>query len=383
MESMAERTKRRAEKLKSFVGRHLIIPDGVSMLKPSKGVNMWDILPYMVKVDHHPDAKPGEPWYVRRYYIHKNVGPEEVTVICPTTIGKRCPICEEHARLRKDETADEDVVKGLRKKERELFNIFDTRNPDAGVQIFDTPTFFFSDMLEDHIRTGEAQKLTFWECQNGSTLKVTMGESDYGDALKAKIIDFVAREDYDDSVVEQTHDLDAMLVCPTYEELQKLFLGLYEDALPPPPTAPVRPPLKRPGAPAVPQAPTPLAPRPGLRRPAPAQEAKAATPPPRLPLRRPGAPSAPVTSPAPAQRPGRKSAPPPEPEVGAHPEQDDEANAGVVEEGVCPSGHQFGVDTDEKPECSTCTVWDSCKDANDRAAAAAATKPKPTLKRRA
>lgn len=381
MESMAERTKRRAERLKSFVGRHLIVPDGVSILKPVKGVNLWDILPYMVKVDHHPDAKAGEPWYVRRYYTHKNVGPEEITVICPTTFGKRCPICEEHARLRKDETADEDVVKGLRKKERELFNIFDTKNPDAGVQIFDTPTFFFSDMLEDHIRTGEAQKLTFWECQNGSTLKVTMGESDYGDALKAKIIEFVAREDYDDSVLEQTHNLDSMLVCLSYEELQKLFLGLDEDAAPPSPAAPARPPLKRPGAPTVPA--TPPAQRPGLSRPGtrpPAQQTEQEAPPPpnRPPLKRPGAPAAPVP-PASATRPGRKPAPPtpPEPEPPAE-------EAGAVEDGVCPSGHEFGVDTDEKPECSTCTVWDSCKDLNDRnAAEAAANKPKPTLKRRA
>jgi len=380
MESMAERTKRRAEKNKSFSGRHLVLPDGVSLFKPAKGVNQIDILPYMVKVNHHPDVKAGEPWYVRRYFTHKNVGPEEITVVCPTTIGKRCPICEEHSRLDKDESADDETVKGLKKKVRELFNVFDIKNPDAGIQIFDISTFFFGDLLDTHIRTGEMQKLTFWECQNGSTLKVTMEETDYKDTYKAKIIDFVAREDYDDSVLEQTYDLDSMLVCPTYEELQKLFLGLDDDAPPPPaPTGPARPPLRRPGAPT---APPPPAPRPAPPRPPAPQPAEAEAPAPtgRPPLRRPGAPAAPVAPPAPTARPGRKPAPPPEPEP---PEEEVGADE-VVEDGVCPAGHEFGVDTDEKPECSTCTVWDKCKDLNDRnAAQAAATKTKPTLKRRA
>jgi hypothetical protein len=34
----------------------------------------------------------------------------------------------------------------------------------------------------------------------------------------------------------------------------------------------------------------------------------------------------------------------------------------------CPSGHRFGVDTDDKPECDECPVWNECFDAKKAAA---------------
>ena len=32
-------------------------------------------------------------------------------------------------------------------------------------------------------------------------------------------------------------------------------------------------------------------------------------------------------------------------------------------EDECPSGHEFGVDTDKKDECDACDLWDACMEA--------------------
>ncbi len=50
---------------------------------------------------YHPDrdeeygiAVPGSLWYKRPYWLHRGVGPENVSIVCPSSIGKKCPICE-------------------------------------------------------------------------------------------------------------------------------------------------------------------------------------------------------------------------------------------------------------------------------------------------
>lgn len=205
----------------------LALPEGVELYKPKRGRAEFDILPYKVTVDTHPEVKAGEVWYERTYLAHRNVGPEEQFLICPRTIGKKCPICEEHHKLSRDPDADEDVVAGLRAKERELFNVV-LKDGKGEVQILDISTFLFGQKLEEEIREGDEANATFPELKGGKTLRVrweerTMGKNTF---VEASRIDFADRdEDYDDSVLEQVVDLDKAMKILSYEEIAAIFHG--------------------------------------------------------------------------------------------------------------------------------------------------------------
>ena len=224
-ESMRDRIRRRAESRRNIGGLDTLqLPEGVELYKPEKGPVEFDILPYVVSVDNHPEVKRGEQWYERTYLAHRNVGPEEKFLICPRTIGRRCPICEEYQKLKKDPNAEEEVVDGLRAKERELFNVV-MKDGDGSVMILDISTFLFGRKLEEEIREGDEANAAFAELTGGKTLKVrweskSMGTNKF---VEAGRIDFMDREDIDGSALEAVVDLDKVMKILSYEEIDKIF----------------------------------------------------------------------------------------------------------------------------------------------------------------
>ncbi len=229
--SMRDRVRARAEKRKSEGGGTVHLPDGVESYEFEKGKNRINILPYEVKTDHHPEAKKGELWYERTFFVHFNVGPDERAMVCPRTIGKACPICEEHTRLRKDPDADEDVVKGLRAKERQLFNVEDADHPKDGVKVLEISYHNFGKQLEKEVRDGDESNASFADLEEGKTLLVRMGTATMGKTkfLQAERIDFEDRDKIPESVLDDVVDLDACLTIPSYEELQKAMLGMEDE----------------------------------------------------------------------------------------------------------------------------------------------------------
>ncbi len=230
--SMRDRVRKRAETRRNLGGLDtLTLPDGVEFYKPEKGTEEFDILPYRVSVDTHPEVKKGELWYERTYLAHRNVGPDEQFLVCPRTIGKRCPICEEHQRLKKDPDVEEEVVEALRPKERELFNVV-LKDGKGEVQVLDISTFLFGRMLEEEIRNGDVDVAGFAELKGGKTLKVRWSERSMGKQkfVEANRIDFLDRDDFDADTLDAVVDLDAALKILTYEEIDKIFqAGSAED----------------------------------------------------------------------------------------------------------------------------------------------------------
>jgi hypothetical protein len=222
---MIDKIRHRAESRRNLGGLDTLqLPEGVELYKPEKGPVEFDILPYVVSVDNHPEVKKGEQWYQRNYLAHRNVGPEEKFLICPRTIGKRCPICEEHQKLKKDPNAEEEVVDALRAKERELFNVV-MKDGDGSVMILDISTFLFGRKLEEEIREGDEANAAFAELSGGKTLKVrweskSMGTNKF---VEAGRIDFVDREDIDPAALEAAVDLDKAMKILSYEEIDKIF----------------------------------------------------------------------------------------------------------------------------------------------------------------
>jgi hypothetical protein len=222
---MRDRIRKRAEARRNLGGLDtLTLPEGVEFYKPEKGTDEFDILPYKVTVDTHPEVKKGELWYERTYLAHRNVGPEEKFIICPRTIGKRCPICEEYQKLKKDPNAEEEVVDGLRAKERELFNVV-MKDGDGSVMILDISTFLFGRKLEEEIREGDEANAAFAELTGGKTLKVrwenkSMGKQKF---VETGRIDFEDREDIDEAALDAVVDLDKAMKILSYEEIDKIF----------------------------------------------------------------------------------------------------------------------------------------------------------------
>ncbi len=228
--SMRERAKQKAEKNMNRGGNRAVnFPEGAEVIKPKKGPYRWDIIPYVVKVDTHPEVEKGDYWYQRTFFIHFNVGPENKVVICPRTIKKPCPICE-HVKELFNSGEDDDIAlaKDIKAKERELYNIINLDDEDKGVQLLEMSYHLFGKALDEEIYEGDEELGGFAELEGGKTLVVAFRKKKLGanDFYEVRKIDFEDREDYEESILEQAHDLDAMFQIKTYEELQKELFGL-------------------------------------------------------------------------------------------------------------------------------------------------------------
>lgn len=230
--SMGQRAKDRANKRKNHdSGSYLSLPEDTPRWSPMKGNNRIDILPYIVSEENHPAGVPvGDQWYQRTIFVAFDVGSEEKAMLSPKTNGLPCPIFEEWSRMRKDEDADKDSTSKLKPKERELFNIIDLDQPELGSQLWEISYHNFGKLLEEEIREADDDNvLDFASLTNGMSLTIRFREETFANStyLQASKIAFTEREEqYEESAIEEVLDLDAILVVPSYEDLQAQFLGL-------------------------------------------------------------------------------------------------------------------------------------------------------------
>lgn len=234
--SMRKRAKKKAEKDQNRGGNfNLAIPEGTQTWAPkSKGPFNIDIIPYTVSVNNHPEAKKGEQWYQRTYFVHFGLGDDgKQSGICPKTVGKPCPVCEMYKELvSSDDEEDREAAKKIKPKERELFNIIDLDNQDAGVQIFEYSFHLFGKGLSEEVNEGSEEEAGFAELENGKTLKIHFKKESIGGGTpfwQLRRVDFDDREDYDEEILDDTHDLDQLLKVPSYKELQSLLSGGGDD----------------------------------------------------------------------------------------------------------------------------------------------------------
>lgn len=334
--SMRDRVKRKAEKSMTRGGNNnLNLPDGVTLLKPKKGNHQWDILPYTVTVDTHPEAKKGEQWFQRTYFIHFNIGTDNKAFVCPKTIKKPCPICEHVKELyNTDQEENVALAKEMKAKERELYNLIDLNDQDKGVQILEISYHLFGRVLDEEIYEGDDDFADFAELSGGKTLNVSfrtrkMGSNEFVEARK---IDFENRDDYDESILKKTHDLDKMIVVRDYKSLQQELLGVVEDA-------------------DEEEAEEEEKPKPSKtrRKPEPEEEAD-----------EPEEDDEPEEEEKPVKKFKKDSAK-------ASKSSPKDADSGKKSKGKnkCPHGGTFGQDVDELEQCEECGVWTECQEASE------------------
>lgn len=217
---------------------HLNLPKGLSVFKeePGSRVNL-DILPYEVTAANHPDrddeyeiAIPGSLWYKRPYWLHRNIGPDNQSIVCPSSIGQKCPICEYRAQLLKDGARwDDDAVKALKPSMRNLYVVIPkgSKKYEETLHIWDISQFLFQDKLNEEIQENEEYE-TFPDLEEGYTLRIRFSEESFGGNKFAETsrIDFKERsKPYDEAILEEIPSLDEILEIPSYKTIEAMFFG--------------------------------------------------------------------------------------------------------------------------------------------------------------
>lgn len=244
------RNKKRKSKFKGAVSRnsekqnrgsqygHLKLPKGMSVFKEEPKTRvMFDIMPYMVTSDYHPDrddeygiAVKGELWYKRPYWLHRDVGSDNQSVVCPTSMGQKCPICEYRAQLLKEGAKwDDDSVKGLKPSMRNLYVVIPKENKKFPEEphIWDVSQFLFQEKLNEEVQENEDYE-TFPDLEEGFTLRVRFSEGTFGSNkfAEASRIDFIERDKaYNESILNEVPSLDELLEVPSYQALEAMFFG--------------------------------------------------------------------------------------------------------------------------------------------------------------
>ena len=214
----------------------LKLPKGVQAFRVDKpGKMLLDFLPYVVG-DNNPNVDDeGALWFELTFWYHPNVGPDKKKYTCNAeTFQTPCPICEMRQELdQEDNDENEELLKELRPKKRQLFQLYDRDNMEAGVQVWEVSYFNFGELLLDVV---EEKNSVFWDPEEGQTTRVTFKQKKFrgGPYREAVAIDFKKRkEGYDeDEVLEATCNLEECIVQHDYDELKTILTGGATDEKP-------------------------------------------------------------------------------------------------------------------------------------------------------
>ncbi len=337
---------------------HLSLPKGVNVFKeePNSRIKV-DFMPYKVTDPKHPDrddeqgvATPGDLWYKRPYRLHRNIGANDDSVVCPSSIGMKCPICEYRARRLK-EGAEKEELRELNASLRNLYVVIpkDHKKFEEKPHIWDISQYLFQNMLNEELGEDEDYGV-FPDLEEGLTLRVRFGEGQIGKNKFAETsrIDFLDRDEaYDESILDDIPDLDKVLTIKSYAQVEALFMELDEDA------------VAEEGESIVEEEETPKQTR---RKPKPKpepdpDEQEAGEPEPVKPKRK--------AKPKPKEE-DEKPEPPPSKLIKETGKTKPKPKPKEEVDGECPFGHTFGTDCEEYEDCDNCDEWDACMDAKEK-----------------
>ena len=232
---IAQNVKRRKREASS-VG-YLNLPKDIKLLSPDEETRKMnlDFLPYVVTHKKHPDqvdgAEAGELWFRSPFKVHRDVGVNGDTIVCPTSIGKPCPICEYMAKLRK-EGRDWDEIKVYRASPRALYAVMplSLRKHDEDIYILDISDFLFFNELQDHLELNEEDEV-FPDIEEGKTARLRLKWKSFGNNkfYELVILGFEDRDPYEESIIDDIPQLDDVLNILSYNELENKFLEMEDE----------------------------------------------------------------------------------------------------------------------------------------------------------
>lgn len=318
---------------------YIKIPKDVKMFTPETDtVAVIDILPYEVKDPNHGDKlEVGTIWYKRPFKVHKNVGPNDDSFVCPTTFGKACPICDHGEELKKDPDADEKKIDKTKAKYRNIYAVkvlsydgkkkFDKKQ----IHLFDFSDFLFQEVFETQLKKKKDFE-TFFLPEEGKSLEITFDEGSYNGHKFAKVtrVDFVDRKkQYDEDIIDSVPNLDTdVLNLLTYEELEAKFFGDDMDSSNDDDTDDTPKKDKK-------------------KKKEKKKEKKE---------------EAPVEKDKKKKKDKKEKEPEPEePEEEPKKDKKKKKNKDKEEKLDCPYNHKFGKDCDKFDDCADCELWNECK----------------------
>lgn len=339
------KVKRNVDKSKQEASQYgyLKLPTGISMFTvTTPGRVKLDILPYKVKDPKHPDredefgvAVPGSLWYKRPFKVHKSVGVDNARVICPTSVGKACPICEYRSKRMK-EGADKEELKSLKPTMRELYVVVPKDHPklEEKPHLWDMSHYLFQKLLNEEIDECDDYEI-FPDLKEGLTLRIRFAEESMGaySFVEARKIDFEERDyEYDEDILDKIPNPDEIIqnsVLPA-SEIQQMFFDVPEPEDIAEDSAVVddeEDDIPDIGSLTKPKT---VAEDDDEEEPEPESEPE------------------PKDEPKEEKRPRRRSRPQKAPSE------------------KCPFGHEFGVDADKYDDCYDCQLWDECIEEADK-----------------
>ena len=217
---------------------YLKLPKGVKVFTPTPGErHKFDILPYRVTDKTHPDrndekdvAMVGDLWYKRPFKVHKNIGVSQDAVVCPTSFGKPCPICEYRAKRTK-EGADKDELDTMKPSLRNLYCVIPIgeKKMEEVPHIWDMSQYLFQELLNEELDENDENAI-FPDLEEGLTLKVRFDSKTFGKSkpyAEASRIDFLERDSaYDESILENIPNLDEVLNLLSYKQIEAKFFEM-------------------------------------------------------------------------------------------------------------------------------------------------------------
>jgi hypothetical protein len=374
------------QRKRGFAGgkKYLNLPSDVkefSMKENTREIYL-DVIPYEVNDTKHPDRKEGTEraakgtlWWKRPFQVHKSIGADNATVVCPHSFGKRCPICDWINTQLKTGTKQWDDVKEIASKDRALYAVIPigSEDHDEIVHIWDMADHLFLATLKDELKSRPEMGI-FPDISEGRTLKIkfrwkSFGKKSKGSWPEASDIDFMKREPYDDSILDEVPNLDSLLVVLSSEELEMMFLELDEEDRADVETKTHSDDVdESPRRRRVAEEEKTEAEEPPIRRRKVSDE-KEESPVSRRNTEseeRPTTRRRDMTEDAPVRRTSRSAV-----AVEAEEKPVTRASRNVAKEDKdekekCPYGHVFGVDIDKFKDCGSCNLWDDCNDAEMR-----------------
>lgn len=209
----------------------LRMPEGLRFWEVKEGTIDIAIVPYICG-EGNPFAPKGEEYYERTFWMYKRVGPDEKPYVCPSkSFGKTDYIKEELTREMKNPNADKDYIKTLQPKERQLFLVYEVENPEKGIFLWETSYHLFGKLLDSRVKNSrdrDGWDQFYFPDEDGFDLRLTIEKVSSGgySFLEVTAIDFMPRrEPIPKEIAEHEYCLDDMLICPSYEDLKKAFLG--------------------------------------------------------------------------------------------------------------------------------------------------------------
>ena len=165
---------------------YLKLPKGVELFKERKGRIQLDVIPYPITNEKHADICPdagidvGVLWYKSPFKVHRDIGAGDgQTVVCPTTVGLPCPICE-YRNKRAKEGADRDELKALKTSNRNLYAVIPRKDKemDETIHIWNTSQFFVQDAINNELEEDE-ELYEFPDLENGYRLNIRFDEESF------------------------------------------------------------------------------------------------------------------------------------------------------------------------------------------------------------